>query len=162
MEIGKDWWFISGVDLGLLLLVGTFCPTVGGVSLHLQCIVLLWSVSLKVWIYLSEFLSLWLLGRTEWYLISMVVMDFFNAVDASLSIVWNPGLIPRILNLFSMMWKHVSYTCHFYSSLDFSEWRCNSIHTWRRCIYFLYWMWLGSVRINWSKIYLLVLYFGTG
>ena len=32
----------------------------------------------------------------NWYLISKVAMPFFNAVDASLSMIWKHGLIPRL------------------------------------------------------------------
>ena len=46
---------------------------------------------------LSEFIALWILEGTSWYLIFMFFIVVIKAVDASLSIKWNPELIPRIL-----------------------------------------------------------------
>ena len=51
---------------------------------------------LKILIDLSVFLALWLLGVTNWYFISMVVLEFLNSVDALLSMIWKPGFIPRL------------------------------------------------------------------
>ena len=50
---------------------------------------------LNVCISLSVFFALWLLGGTSWYLMFMVVIVSFKAVDASLSMKWKPGWIPR-------------------------------------------------------------------
>ena len=46
---------------------------------------------------LSEFIALWLLEGTSWYLIFMFFIVVIKAADALLSIKWNPELIPRIL-----------------------------------------------------------------
>ena len=51
---------------------------------------------LKVYMGLSVLFALWLIGGIVWYLMSMVVIAIFKVVDASLSMKWNPGLIPRI------------------------------------------------------------------
>ena len=40
--------------------------------------------------------SLWLLGGTNWYLVFMVVIFIFKAVDTLLFMKWKPGLIPQI------------------------------------------------------------------
>ena len=50
---------------------------------------------LKVCMSLSIFLALLLLGGTNWYFMSIVVMEFLNAHDASLSMIRKPGFIPR-------------------------------------------------------------------
>ena len=55
-----------------------------------------YEVFLMVWMDLSALFALWLIGGTNWYLMYMVVIVSFKAVDDSLSIKWNPGLIPRI------------------------------------------------------------------
>ena len=39
---------------------------------------------------------MWLLGGTNWYLMFMVFIFRFKAVDASLSMEWKPGWIPRL------------------------------------------------------------------
>ena len=44
---------------------------------------------------LSTLFSLRFLGGTSWYLIFMVVIVSFKEVDASLSMKWKPGRIPR-------------------------------------------------------------------
>ena len=61
---------------------------------------------LNVWIDLSTLLALWLLGGTNWQLISMVVITIFNAVDALLSMKWNHVFIPR---LFKSVVNHRKY-----------------------------------------------------
>ena len=48
---------------------------------------------LNVCIALSVLFALWLLGGTNWYLMFMVVIVSFKAVDASLYMKWKPGLI---------------------------------------------------------------------
>ena len=53
---------------------------------------------LNVWTALSAWSSLWLLGGTNWYLMFMVIIARFKAVDALLSTKWKPGLIPWLLN----------------------------------------------------------------
>ena len=45
---------------------------------------------------LSALFSMWLLGITNWYLMSMVVFAIFKYVGASLYMKWNRELIPRI------------------------------------------------------------------
>ena len=52
------------------------------------------------------------------------------------------------LNLRLVMWRPVSFPCHFYSLLILLGWNYNQIHIWCRCIYFLYLMRWGSVRID--------------
>ena len=49
------------------------------------------------------------------------------------------------------MWNPVQFTCHLYSSFLSSGWHYNHIHTFRRCIYFLWLMWWVNVRIYRSK-----------
>ena len=44
----------------------------------------------------SALFAMWLHGGTNWYLMFMVVIVGFKAVDASLSMKWKPGLIPLI------------------------------------------------------------------
>ena len=51
---------------------------------------------LNVFIDLSALFDLWLLGRTNCYLMLMVVIIIFKAVDASLSMKWKHGWIPWI------------------------------------------------------------------
>ena len=51
---------------------------------------------LKVCIALSALLDMRLLGRNNWYLISIYVMSFLKSVDALLFTMFNPGLIPWI------------------------------------------------------------------
>ena len=53
---------------------------------------------LNVWMDLYALFALWLLGRTNYYLMPMVVISILKAVDASLSVNWNTGLIPRPFN----------------------------------------------------------------
>ena len=65
--------------------------------------------------------------------------------------IWNHGFITRLLNVFSIMWKHVSSPCHFCYLFEFSEWRCYNIHKLYRCVYFLYWVRLGIFRIIWRQ-----------
>ena len=66
---------------------------------------------------------------------------------------WNGTLVLLhiFFNIFSIMWNHVSSSCHFYSSPQLSYWSHNHIHTLRKCIYFICFMWLGTLHINWSK-----------
>ena len=51
---------------------------------------------LKVCITISTLFVLWLLGGTNWYLMFLVVIVRFKAVDASLSMKWKPRRIPQI------------------------------------------------------------------
>ena len=51
---------------------------------------------LNVCIDLYALFSLWLLVGTNWYLMFMVFIVIFMSVHASLSMNWEPGLIPRI------------------------------------------------------------------
>ena len=48
---------------------------------------------LNVYMALSILFSMRLLGETNWYLVSIVFIAVFNAVDASFSMRFNPGLI---------------------------------------------------------------------
>ena len=48
---------------------------------------------LNVCIALSELFSMWLLGGTNWYLMFIVSIVRFKAVDASLYMKWKPGSI---------------------------------------------------------------------
>ena len=50
----------------------------------------------NVCIAFSAFFALWLLGGTNWYLMFMVIIVIFKAVDASFSMRWKHGLIPRL------------------------------------------------------------------
>ena len=51
---------------------------------------------LNVCIALSVLFALWLLGRTNWYLMFTFVIVSFKAVYALLSMQWKPGWIPRL------------------------------------------------------------------
>ena len=51
---------------------------------------------LDVFIALSALFAVWLLGGSNWYLMFMVVIVRFKAVDDSLSMKWKPGWIPQI------------------------------------------------------------------
>ena len=45
---------------------------------------------------LSALFDLWLLGGTNCYLIFIVVIFIFKAVDTLLSMKWKPGCVPRL------------------------------------------------------------------
>ena len=93
---------------------------------------------LKVWMSLSKLFYMWLIGGTNWYFMSMVVIFILKAVDASLSTKRNPGLIPHFfLNLQLILWRPVSFTCHFYSLLLSLQWHYNRIQKWPRFFLFL-------------------------
>ena len=110
---------ISGVSSYLFFLAVVICPTIGDGSLNLHYIVLLWSGS---WI--SGFLSMhccpcdYLGGWTgNWY-------PWFSWPFLQLSILcclWygTLGWFRGFLSLLSIMWKHISSTCHFCSSFQF-------------------------------------------
>ena len=49
---------------------------------------------LDVCIALSALFALWFIGGIKWYLVFMVVIVSFKAVDALLSMKWKPGWIP--------------------------------------------------------------------
>ena len=51
---------------------------------------------LNVCITLSVLFAIWLLGGTDWYLMFMVVIVIFEAVDALLSMKWKPRWIPQL------------------------------------------------------------------
>ena len=53
---------------------------------------------LKAWMDLSAFFDLLLIGGTNWYMMSMVVIAILKAAHDSLSMKWNTGLIPWIFN----------------------------------------------------------------
>ena len=61
---------------------------------------------LKVCIYLSALFAMCLLGGTNCYLLFMVDIVIFKAVDALLFMKWKPGWIPRI---FKSTVKDVKY-----------------------------------------------------
>ena len=61
---------------------------------------------LDVCIYLSELFALWLLGGNNWYLVFMVSVVIFKAVDALLPMKWKPGWVTRI---FKSSFKDVKY-----------------------------------------------------
>ena len=149
---------IFGLYLVLLFLVVPFCPTIVGGSIHLHGIVPLLSGSLKYgflsmhfWIcdYLEEPTINWY-PWLSWKLLMLLMLHFTLCG----TLVWLHG----ILNLLSSLWKHISYPSYVFSSMGCSEWSFNHIHTLRRFIYYLYWMWLGNVHISWSKFSLIVLY----
>ena len=50
----------------------------------------------NVFIALYALFAMWLLRRTNWHLMSMVVIVRFKPVDASLSMKYKPGWILRI------------------------------------------------------------------
>ena len=58
---------------------------------------------LNVFIDLSTLFAMWLLGVTNWYWMFMVIIVRSKVVDASLSMKWQPGRVPRILSLQLMM-----------------------------------------------------------
>ena len=64
---------------------------------------------LKVWISLYEFLSIWLPGGTNWYLLSMVIIDFLMILMLCCpwygTLCWFHGF----LNMLSNIWNHLSY-----------------------------------------------------
>ena len=60
----------------------------------LHCTAINWF--LNVCIALSALFALWLLVGTNWYLMFIVVIFSFKVIDASFSIKWKPGWIPRI------------------------------------------------------------------
>ena len=51
---------------------------------------------LKVCIYLSALFAMWLFGGNNWYLMFLVVIFNFKAVDSLLSIKWKPGWIHQL------------------------------------------------------------------
>ena len=61
---------------------------------------------LKIWMALSIFFALWLLGGTNFYLMSMVFIANLNSTDASLSMKWNPVLIQQG---FKFVFNYVKY-----------------------------------------------------
>ena len=71
-------------------------------TLHISAIKLF----LDVCIDLYAFFALWLIGWTNWYLMFMVVVFRFKAVDASMSMKWKPGWIPQ---LFKSSVKYLKY-----------------------------------------------------
>ena len=96
--IGGDEFLISLVDLYWLLPAVVICPAIVGVSFYLRCIVPLWNVFwTSGWISLHCFPCCCFWG-TNYYLMSMVAITIFKAVDSSLSMNWNPGLIPQLFN----------------------------------------------------------------
>ena len=96
---------------------------------------------------LSALIALGLLEVTNWYLISTVVLNFFNTADYSSSIKCNHGLIPQILKSVVNSVKDHFFFSSLLFSLLLSGLDYNNIHIWSRCIYFLFLMWWGSIRI---------------
>ena len=88
-----------------------------------------------VWLALSSLFALLLLWEINWYSISMVFIFIFNLL--MLHYPWNGilGWLCGFENIQSMIWRHVLFPSHFYSSL--LSWVChhNSIHTWCRYIF---------------------------
>ena len=71
---------------------------------------------LNVCINIYALFALWLLAGTNWYLMFMVVIVRFKAVDFLLSMKWKHGWIPR---LFNSSFNAVKYLIIYLSLLFF-------------------------------------------
>ena len=74
---------------------------------------------LNVCIAFYSLFSMWLLGETIWYLIFMVIIVSFKAVDAPLSMKWKPGWIPLLFKSLVKDMKNliISFSLLFFISV---------------------------------------------
>ena len=158
MLIGGEAFLIVWENLYLILPDVVICPTIEDGIIYLCWIVLLCSGFWRSeWTYLHLLLYDYLGRLTDtWFL--WLSLSFLKLLMPHYPLNGIFGWFHGFSNIQLILWRLISFPCHFHFSLILLGWHYNNIHPWHKCMYLLCLIWWGSVRINLSKISLPWLY----